>query len=110
MTPSGNNINEEKKEEQENNNSEKKEEEKKNENEYSIIIEDKENIINIIEDYEKKIIKEIDDVKEINKLDEIKMNYPKIIEETINNHKMNNFKEKIENLIRDEKKRKIQNI
>ena len=74
--------------------------------EYSIIIEDKENIINIIEDFEKKIIKKIDDLKEINKLDEIKINYPKKIEETINNHKMKNFKEKIDNLIRDEKNKK----
>ena len=74
--------------------------------EYSIIIEDKENIINIIEDFEKKIIKEIDYLKEINKLDEIKINYPKKIEETINNHKMKNFKEKIDNLIRDEKNKK----
>ena len=106
ITPNGNNNNEEKKEEQENNNSEKKEEEKKNEIEYSIIIEDKENIINIIEDFEKKIIKKIDDLKEINKLDEIKINYPKKIEETINNHKMKNFKEKIDNLIRDEKNKK----
>jgi hypothetical protein len=84
----------------------KKEKEKKNEIEYSIIIEDKENIINIIEDFEKKIIKEIDYLKEINKLDEIKINYPKKIEETINNHKMNNFKEKIDNLIHNEKKKK----